>query len=95
MHCPALNLFTKCCCSKEMMCSYCMRLAIAAIGIVYGALIAWKPKKTIDIQIAVYKPFNWRVEPISMEKEIRNIRIMGLTVLVLGTFALAFTLLLK
>ena len=76
-----------------MICSYCMQLTIVVIAIVFGALVAWKPKKTIDIQIAIYKPFNWKIEPISMEKEIRNTRIMGLTVLILGILSLIYILL--
>lgn len=59
----------------------------------FGALIAWKPRKVIDIQIALYRPFNWKIEPISMEKEIRNTRIMGMTVLILGILSLGYILL--
>jgi hypothetical protein len=70
-----------------------MQLTIIAIVIVFGALVAWKPRKTIDIQIAMYRPFNWKLEPISMEKEVRNTRIMGLTVLILGILALLYVLL--
>ena len=65
-----------------------MQLTIVVIAIVFGALVAWKPKKTIDIQTALYRPFNWKLEPISMEKEIRNMRIMGLTVIALGIISL-------
>ena len=63
---------------------YCIWLAIASIAIIAGALISWKPRKTIDIQSALYRPFNWKLEPISMEKEIRNTRIMGAFVLIVG-----------
>ncbi len=75
------------------MCTYCAQLTIAVITIVFGALLAWKPKKTIDMQTAIYRPFNWKLEPISMEKEIRNTRIMGLVVLMLGVIALFYILL--
>ena len=70
-----------------------MQLTIAVIAIAFGGLIAWKPKKVIDIQIALYRPFNWKIEPISMDKEIRNTRIMGLAVLVLGIISLGYILL--
>lgn len=93
MDCPVLNLFAKCCCSGKIVCAYCIQLMIVAIAIVLGALVAWKPKKTIEIQIAIYRPFNWKVEPISMEKEIRNTRIMGLVVLILGMLSLTYILL--
>jgi hypothetical protein len=32
----------------------------------------------IEIQRKFYEKINWKVEPVSMEKEIRNTRIMGL-----------------
>ena len=70
-----------------------MQLTTVVIVIVFGALVAWKPKKTIDIQTALYRPFNWKLEPISMEKEIRNTRIMGLVVLILGILSLLYVLL--
>ena len=92
MNCPVLNLFTKCCCSCGTICPYCMQLTIVVAAIIFGALVAWKPKKTIAIQTALYRPFNWRLEPISMEKEIRNTRIMGLTVLILGVLSLIYIL---
>jgi len=88
MCCPILNLFAKCQCCGGVICAYCIQLTVVAIAIVFGALIAWKPRKTIDIQIALYRPFNWKIEPISMEKEIRNTRIMGLAVFILGVIAL-------
>ena len=93
MNCPILNLFAKCSYFGGMICLFCAQLTIVVIAIAFGALIAWKPKKTIDIQIALYRPFNWKIEPISMEKEIRNTRIMGLTVLVLGILSLGYILL--
>jgi len=76
-----------------MICEFCVQLTIAVIAIAFGGLVAWKPKKIIDIQIALYRPFNWKIEPISMEKEIRNTRIMGLVVLVLGILSLGYILL--
>ena len=69
---------------------YCMRLTIASIAIIAGALIAWRPRKAIDIQIAFYRLINWKMEPISMEKEIRNTRIMGAIVLIVGILAFMY-----
>ena len=93
MNCPILNLFAKCSCSGVAICQFCGQLTIVVIAIVFGGLVAWKPKKVIETQIALYRPFNWKIEPISMEKEIRNTRIMGLVVLVLGILSLACILL--
>ena len=92
MNCPVLNLFQKCSCLGGMICSFCGQVAIAVMAIVFGALVAWKPRKVIEIQMALYRPFNWKIEPISMKKEIRNMRIMGIVVLVLGILALGFIL---
>ena len=88
MNCPISALFAKCCCGGGMICMYCVRLTIAVIAVIFGALLAWKPRKTIDIQIALYRPFNWKIEPISMEKEVKNTRIMGLIALVAGIIGL-------
>ena len=55
-----------------MICAACLKLTGIAIAVIFGALIAWKPKRTIDIQAAMYRPFNWRLEPIDMQKEIRK-----------------------
>jgi len=76
-----------------MVCPFCVKLTIVVIAIVFGALVVWKPKKTIDIQTALYRPFNWKLEPISMEREIKNTRIMGMTVLILGVISLIYILL--
>lgn len=91
--CPFLDFFAKCRCSGGMVCSFCMQLTIVAIVIVFGVLVAWKPKKIIDMQTALYRPFNWRLEPISMEKEIKNTRLMGLVLLILGVISLIYILL--
>jgi hypothetical protein len=65
---------------------------VSTVAILFGALIAWKPRKVIDLQTALYRPFNWKLEPISMEKEIRNTRLMGLALVVIGivSFFLAY-----
>ena len=93
MSCPVIDLFAKCCCSGRMICPFCIQLTIVVVAVIFGALVAWKPRKTIDIQIAFYRPLNWKIEPISMEKEIRNTRIMGLTVVILGILSLIYILL--
>ena len=76
-----------------MICGYCTQLTILVIVSVFGVLIAWKSKKIIEIQTAIYRPFNWKLEPVSMEKGIRNTRIMGLIVLIAGVLALVYVVL--
>ena len=40
-------------------------------------LLIIKPSLAIEIQRRFYEKINWKIEPISMPKEIRNTRIMG------------------
>ncbi len=43
-----------------------------------GLFLFLKPELAIDIQRRFYEKINWRIEPVSMEKELRNTKIMGL-----------------
>ena len=58
---------------------------IAGLSFVIGLFIFSSPQQAINVQKEFYKLINWNIEPISMEKEIRNTKGMGL-------FLLAFTL---
>lgn len=52
--------------------------AFSSIGIIIGMFVFSKPELTIEIQRKFYEKINWRIEPISMAKEIRNTKIMGI-----------------
>lgn len=43
-----------------------------------GLFLFLRPALAIKIQKRFYEKINWRIEPISMPKEIRNTKIMGL-----------------
>ena len=60
----------------------------AFVCLAIGVFLCLKPALAIKIQIKFYEKINWRMEPVSMEKEIRNTRIMGLFLfgVALGTF---------
>ena len=58
------------------------------IALALGLFIYLRPKRTIDWQIKFYSWINWRMEPISWGKEIRNTRRMGLAVVIVGILAL-------
>lgn len=47
-------------------------------GIIFGAFIFLNTSLAIKIQMKFYEKINWRMEPLSMQKEIRNTKIMGL-----------------
>ena len=63
-------------------------LSVFAAGA--GLLCALRPRKIIRIQQAFYARINWRIEPISMDKEIANTRTMGIFLVVCGAAALFF-----
>jgi hypothetical protein len=85
MTCPLLEL---CRCDTTLICPFCVQLTLAVFTILLGTFLIVKPRKVIDLQIAVYRPFNWKIEPISMEKEIRNTRIMGMAAVACGSIGL-------
>ncbi len=45
---------------------------------VSGLFLALKPRQAIELQKKFYTKINWNIEPISLGKEIRNTRLMGL-----------------
>jgi len=59
-------------------------ILISVIGIIIGLFIFLKPERSIKIQKKFYEKINWRIEPISMKKEIRNTKIMGMSVVVVA-----------
>lgn len=52
-------------------------LLLSFSGIAVGLFSALHPASCIELQKRFYERINWRMEPISMEKEIRNTRLLG------------------
>lgn len=67
-------------------------IIFSVFGVCIGLTLAFKPEFAIEIQRRFYEKINWRIEPISMPKEIRNTRIMGwfLIIVVVATLMLFF-----
>ena len=84
--CPLLSGLCKY--SLNLIRVFYVQIAVMIIGIVFGVLLMWQPRKVIDTEIAIYRPFNWKIAPRSMEKEIRNIRTMGLAVFIMAVASL-------
>ena len=61
-------------------------------GIPAGIFLFIKPVEAIEIQRKFYARINWKIEPISMEREIRNTRFMGLALTLFLLAALIFIL---
>ncbi|MBN1871553.1 MAG: hypothetical protein JW800_03175 [Candidatus Omnitrophica bacterium] len=54
------------------------QILLSVIILAVGLFLLLNPQGSIEIQRKFYEKLNWRIEPISMQKEIRNTRIMGL-----------------
>jgi hypothetical protein len=50
---------------------------ISLIGLIIGALLIFNPLMSIEIQRIIYAKMNWKIEPISLPKKIRSLRLMG------------------
>ncbi len=61
-------------------------------GIGIGLFLIINPALAIEIQRKFYASINWKIEPISMEKEIHNTRIMGWILVVVSIFILVLFL---
>jgi hypothetical protein len=61
-------------------------------SILTGVFLIFKPSSAISFQKKFYEMINWRIEPISMAKELRNTRIMGAFLLVLDLFTVFYLL---
>jgi len=62
--------------------------SISVVGIMLGLFVFFKPELTIEIQRKFYEKLNWRIEPISMPKEIRNTKIMAISLVVVSVIAI-------
>jgi len=52
------------------------------LAAVVGTALVTRPGAMIELQRKFYENINWRIEPISMRKELRNTMLMGLVVLI-------------
>ncbi len=60
---------------------------LCGVSLLAGAVCLRWPRKVIAFQQRFYSWINWRMEPISMSKEIRNTRLMGLALVLLSVSA--------
>lgn len=66
-------------------------ILISVIGIIIGLFIFFKPELTIEIQRKFYEKINWRIEPISMPKEIINTKIMGIILVAVAIVTITYS----
>jgi len=65
-------------------------LSLSFVFLLIGIFIVRQPLSAIEIQKKFYAKINWRMEPISLEKEIRNTRLMGLFLVIFVISAILF-----
>lgn len=65
-------------------------LALSALGIASGLFIFFRPALIIELQIKFYERINWRMEPISMPKELKNTKAMGLCLVLASLLGIAY-----
>lgn len=63
---------------------------LAGLSIITGLICIKYPSKIIAFQQYFYSKINWRIEPISMQKEIRNTKYMGLFLVLTGLLSFWF-----
>ena len=62
------------------------------LGITVGLVMFLRPGAVIEFQRKFYTKINWRVEPISMPKEIRNTKLMGLSLVLITLLTIIYIL---
>lgn len=61
--------------------------ALILLGIAVGVFIFFRSAQVIALQIQFYEKINWRIFPVSMPKELKNTRYMGMFLVVFCSLA--------
>ena len=64
--------------------SQILGIALSVFSFICGLLCVRDPQKVIKLQQIFYSRINWRLEPISWEKEVHNTRRMGEFLIILS-----------
>lgn len=59
-------------------------------GIIFGLWVFFNTEFTMRVQTSFYKRINWFMEPISMQKEIHNTRIMALVLIIVSLVSVIY-----
>ena len=59
-------------------------VAVGIAGLGVGLLSTLAPQRSIALYVWIMARFNWRVSPINEARELRNTRVLGLLLIVLG-----------
>ena len=68
-------------------------ITASSVSVIVGSFLHLKAALAIEIQRKFYLSINWRIEPVSMEKELNNTKVMGRMLVFLGILtALVYTI---
>jgi hypothetical protein len=70
-------------------------ILVSIASLILGIFIRGKAELVIEIQRRFYLKINWKIEPISMEKEIHNTKLMGSFLVILSLSAIIYRLLIR
>ncbi len=65
---------------------------LSTAGFVIGLVLIRAPGFCIELQRKFYALLNWRIEPISMKRELRSTRFLGVFLVILCIFGLIFAI---
>lgn len=68
----------------------CIFIIAVLIALALGLYIYTSPLEIIEIQKKFYALINWRMEPISMPKEVRNTKLMGLFLVIFALISCVY-----
>ncbi|MFH1305087.1 MAG: hypothetical protein ABIH74_01630 [Candidatus Omnitrophota bacterium] len=69
---------------------YVLLIFFPVVGVMFGMFLLCKPLQVIECQEKFYEMINWRIEPVSMEKELRHTRIMGIMLIITILLIMAY-----
>ena len=58
--------------------------AVGVFGLLIGFLSFFSPANSIKLYQAIMRFFNWRVEPIHLDRELRNTKWLGMLMAILS-----------
>lgn len=67
-------------------------IILSLAGIITGIFLSFNPILAIELQRRFYAMINWQIEPISVGKEIRNTRIMGVILIIASIAAFIYAI---
>ena len=65
-------------------------IMLIIVGIIVGVLMFFYPVSVMRMQVKFYEMINWRIEPISLQKEFKRTKYSGLYLVVLCLFAILY-----